>query len=335
MAKLNIGFIGCGGIAGAHMDALSRIASAKIVAFCDVDLEKAQKRAEQFGGGKVFQTPGEMMESVKLDAVWICLPPFAHGAAEMACIEAGVPFMVEKPINRSLQQARRIADAIAQKGLLTAAAYMNRYRKGVNQAKALFEEDPPVLAMGGWIGGTPRPDPARPITLWWIQKDKSGGQFVEQVTHTADLLRYLCGEAMQVSAFAATGFNKDIPGYTIEDAVAVSVKLANGGVALLYSCCASNAKGGVSLSVYGLRHAAEFTGWGHDATIYAVGTKSPKQYPGEGNIFEIEDRAFLTAVQKQDPSLVKSDYFDALKTLQLTLAVDRAISTARIVKVGM
>jgi len=171
--------------------------------------------------------------------------------------------------------------------------------------------------------------------MWWVQKEKSGGQFTEQVTHTVDLLRFLCGEAMQVSAFAATGFNNNIPGYNIEDAVGVSVKLANGGVALLYSCCASNARGGVILNVHALQHSAEFTGWGHDAVIYTAGGKKPQQIPGEGDIFEIEDRAFLRAVAKQDPSEILSDYFDALRTLQLTLAVDRAISTARIVKLGM
>ncbi|MGD9519232.1 MAG: Gfo/Idh/MocA family protein, partial [Armatimonadota bacterium] len=279
--------------------------------------------------------PGDMLEALKLHAVWICLPPFAHGVAEMTCIEAGVPFMVEKPINRTAQQARRIADAIEQKGLMTAAAYMNRYRKGVNRAKALFEEDPPVLTLGGWISGTPQPDPSRPISVWWVQKEKSGGQFVEQVTHTVDLVRYLCGEAMQVSAFSATGFNTNIPGYNIEDAVGVSIKLANGGVALLYSCCASNAAGGISLNVYAHDHAALFSGWGHDVTISTTGRKKHEEIPSEPNIFEIEDQAFLRAVEKQNPSLIKSDYADAFKTLQLTLAADRALSTARIVKLGM
>ncbi|MGD9520157.1 MAG: Gfo/Idh/MocA family oxidoreductase, partial [Armatimonadota bacterium] len=46
MAKLNVGFIGCGGIAQAHMTALSQIASAQMVGFCDIDLEKAQTYAE-------------------------------------------------------------------------------------------------------------------------------------------------------------------------------------------------------------------------------------------------------------------------------------------------
>lgn len=334
MAKLNVGFIGCGGIARQHMAAISKIASAKMTAFCDIELDRAKAAAEEYGG-RAFQVVGDMLESVKLDAVWICLPPFAHGQAEMACVEYGVPFMVEKPINRTIQQARRIAEAVARKGLITSVAYMNRYRKGVNRAKAMFEEDPPVLALGGWIGGTPKPDPARPISVWWVQKDKSGGQFVEQVTHTADLLRYLCGEVMQVSAYAATDFNTNIPGYTIEDAIAAAVKLANGGVALLYSCCASNAKGGIMLNVYALKHAAEFSGWGHDAVLYSAGRKKPTEVPGEENIFEIEDRAFLRAVATDNPAHIKCDYFDGLKTLELTLAVDRALSTARTVKLGM
>ncbi len=334
MAKLNVGFIGCGGIARQHMKALSNIASANMVAFCDVNLERAEQAAADYGGA-AFQTPAEMFEQVKLDAVWICLPPFAHGEAERACIEHGVPFFIEKPINRSLQQARRIAEMIERAGLMTSVGYMNRYRKGVNVAREIFAEDTPVLAMGGWIGGTPKPDPSWPISLWWIQKDKSGGQFIEQVTHTADLVRYICGEVMQVAAFKAEGFNRDIPGYTIEDAIAVSAKLAGGGVALLYSCCASNAKQGVALSIYALKHAAEFSSWNHDAVIYTAGRRKAREIAGEPNVFEIEDRAFIRAVQREDPSLIKCDYHDGLKTLELTIAVDRALSTGRIVKLGV
>ncbi|MBC7287866.1 MAG: Gfo/Idh/MocA family oxidoreductase, partial [Armatimonadetes bacterium] len=56
MAKLNVGFIGCGGIARQHINALTQIPTAKLIGFCDVDLQKARAVAEELGG-KAFQVP--------------------------------------------------------------------------------------------------------------------------------------------------------------------------------------------------------------------------------------------------------------------------------------
>lgn len=330
--KVRVGFIGSGGMAVAHTTAMEKIREAQIAAFCDVVPERARVLGEKYGA-PVFKAPAKMMDSVNLDCVYILLPPFAHGAAERAALERRIPFFVEKPINNNLRQAEEIAEAVARAGLLTAAGYMNRYRKGINRAKNMLEKDPAVLVLGGWISGTPNPQPDRPISLWWVQKKRSGGQFVEQVTHTVDLVRYLCGEAESVSAAAAQGFNTGIPDYDIDDAMAVTVKFKNGAVANLHACCASNAKGGVSLDVYAKQCAFTFRGWGHDTVIHRVG-KQEQTIPGEENVFELEDRAFLKAVRTGDHSRVRSTYEDAVKTLEITVAANKSAQSGRVMKLG-
>lgn len=313
----------------AHVNVCAKMTDdVEIVAFCDIREGLAQSRADEFGG-RAFLSSDEMYDAVDLDAVFITLPPFAHGA-EFGAIERGIPFIVEKPVNLYVAQAEAIAKAAAEKGVIASAAYMNRYRKGINEAREIFQEDPPVLSIGGWIGGTP--GVAREgIGVWWVQKDKSGGQLVEQVTHTVDLVRYLCGEATEVAAFAATGFNTDHPFYTIDDAAAVAVRFENGGVANLYSCCASNAAGGVTLDVYAKNAAARFSGWDHSATILRKGM-DPVQIAGEGDIFAIQDRAFIEAVRTGDPSGLKSTYADAVETLRITVAANEAIATGQVQK---
>ncbi|MFN7019657.1 MAG: Gfo/Idh/MocA family oxidoreductase, partial [Fimbriimonadales bacterium] len=47
---IRIGFVGTGGIAQAHFDALSQIEAAQLVAFCDLDAARAQRAAQRFGG---------------------------------------------------------------------------------------------------------------------------------------------------------------------------------------------------------------------------------------------------------------------------------------------
>ena len=75
---VKVGFIGTGGMAGAHMNTLKGFDDVEFVAMCDVVEEKAKARANEFGG-KPFTDYKEMFDKVDMDAVYICTPPFAHG----------------------------------------------------------------------------------------------------------------------------------------------------------------------------------------------------------------------------------------------------------------
>lgn len=325
--KVRIGFIGCGGIAEAHWNALSKLPEAELVAFYDIDEKKARAAAERFKG-RAYSSAEEMFEKAKLDAVYFCIPPFAHGA-EMLAVKHGIPFFVEKPVDIDLSRAKEIEAAVREKGLLTSVGYMNRYRRGVRTVKNLLELDPPILVLGGWIGGTPR---GGGIWSWWIQKDKSGGQFHEQVTHTVDLARFFCGDAEIVQASAAKGLNKEVPeAYSIEDASVVNIKFKGGAVASLWASCSANAGGGgVSLSVYSSNMTALFTGWEHSLRLIRSG-EDTVEIRGEADIFSIEDRAFIDAVKAKDQSLVMSSYADGVKTIEITLAANRSMETGETV----
>lgn len=132
--KLKIGFIGTGNIAGSHLPNLQKRDDVELAAFCDVALEKAEQRAGEYGG-KAYSSVKEMFDSANLDAAFICLPPFAHGEAEYACIESKVPFFIEKPVGMDVGQMKEVADAIDKANLLTFVGYMNRYRYGINRAR--------------------------------------------------------------------------------------------------------------------------------------------------------------------------------------------------------
>lgn len=330
---LNVAFVGAGGIARAHLQALLSLdgVDVTITGFADPDADRCAARVQELQAARPDAIPRTfadgvvMIESVPADVVYIVLPPFAHGPAEKACLTRGIPFFVEKPIGLDPGLTREIAAEVERRGLMTCAGYMNRYRQGVQQARAILQQQPPVLIHGGWVGGSP----ARVPGSWWPQKHLSGGQIVEQSTHTFDLVRYLAGEAVEVCAEAAVGFNKGIPNYTIEDASAVTIRLASGGVATVFSCCAANGGGGgVWLSVFAPDTTFLFTGWEHSLTILRQGAE-PTSVPGEPDIFAIEDRAFLNAVASGDGSGILSTYSDAARTLELTLAANRAIETRR------
>jgi len=326
--RIAVALVGSGGMARQHAQAYQRIDDARIVGFCDVKLERAQALAAEYGG-EAFSDPAEMLETLKPDGAYVLLPPFAHGEAEFACLEQKTPFFVEKPINLDLAQAEEIARRVQESRLLTAAGYLNRYRTGVQQAREMLAEDPAVLSLGGWIGERPEVNPEEPISIWWVDKSKSGGQFIEQVTHTVDLVRFLMGEATEVRACAADGFIQGIPGYNIEDAWAVAIKFASGGVANLWACCASNARSSVTLDVYAQDCAFEFRGWHHDCNIFRTGQEEPEAIPRDDDCFYLEDVAFVDMLRSGEQSNVQSDYADGLESLRITIAADQSVATGQ------
>jgi predicted dehydrogenase len=328
-------------MAGAHLKSIGPMPDAQIVAFCDIDQSKTDARVTDLkalrpdAAPQTFTDVPTMLDSVELDVVYILLPPFAHGPAELACLAHRKPFFVEKPIGLDWGRTREIAAETERLGLLTGAGYMNRYRAGVQRARELLRDDPAALVYGGWIGGSPNPQPGdRNIGSWWVQKDKSGGQIVEQCTHTFDVARCLCGEATEVFAYAANGFNRNLYNYTIDDASTVVIQFASGAVAnLMSACCANGGGGGVTLNVYAHGATYLFTGWEHSLKILRKG-QEPEEIKGEDDIFAVEDRAFLNAVRTGDGTLVQSTYADAARTLELTLAANESIATGKPVEVG-
>lgn len=332
MAKktVRVAFVGSGGMAEAHSKPLKAMAGVELVGYCDVQIDSAKDKAARYGG-QAFTCAEEMLDKVEPDAVYVCLPPCGHGV-ELELARRGIPFFVEKPIGIEMGLTNSIAAAVTKKKLLTCAGYMNRYRRSVQTVRELLEKDPAILVLGGWIGGSPGAAKGG-IMSWWVQKDKSGGQFLEQVTHTVDLARFLCGEAVEVHAVAAKGLNKAAPpGYTIEDASAVNIKFKSGGVANLCACCSACAGGGgVFLNVFANKTTALFTGWEHTVKLMQSG-KDTIEIRGEGDIFAIEDAAFIKAVRTGSSAGIMSPYTDAAKTLAISVAANESMKTGKPVK---
>lgn len=341
--KIRVGLIGCGGISNSHLAGLSKFEDVELAAFCDIIVERAQKHADQYGGA-VYDDAARMLEGTKLDAAYILIPTYAHGAPERACVAAGVPFLVEKPLGLDPGDLRNLSAEVEASGLIACAGFMNRYRKSVNHVKGLLKDDPAILLDGAWIGGPPLRKEgdyfaSAPIGQWWPIKARSGGQFVEQVIHTVDLARYLVGEATEVYAFAARGFNQKLPNliqnYDLDDAMVVSMKFANGAVGNIMSACSIGSGGGVFLNVWAAQHTAKFTDWAHNVQIYTPGAKEPEAIKSDEDIFPVEDRHFLDAVKTGDRSKIRCTYADGVKTTLLALAANESAETGQPVPVRL
>ena len=333
MDKVRLAFIGSGGIVRSHLDqGLKDFPDVEFAAWCDLNEETAAARKEQVGGqGAIYTAAAQMLDEVKPDAVYIMLPPFAHGPSEQLVIERQIPFFVEKPVAIDLPTALQVAEGAAKHNLITAVGYMNRYRKSVQRVREIIGQQTPVMLHGGWLGGGPRE--TSPIFRWWVQKNQSGGQFTEQTTHTIDLARYLFGDVKEVYAVPVRDRRPRPDFFTIEDASMVQLTFANGAAGNLYSSCSTSQGGGVSLTAWTTDMRAEFTGWEHSVQIHLPGNEQVS-IPGEPNIFSLEDRAFVDSVKAGKNVGLLATYEDGLAATAIASAANESMETGKPVAVA-
>ncbi len=321
--KVRIAFIGCGGIAGAHLSRLSELEDVEFVAFCDPVEEKAANYAKIYGGN-VYGDFRIMFEKEKFDACYICVPPFAHEGQEELCIENKIPFFVEKPVHIDLEKGRKIAEKVKESKIITSVGYVLRYLDIVEQAREIIKNEKIAITRGIYYGQVPN-------TGWLIKKQLSGGQLIEQATHTVDMMRYLVGEVEEVFAYKFEGINNKIYseyGYDVEDASSVLMKFDNGVIGNLTCTWLWS---GYNSSVEIVGKDVIMTHQGNYLTIDR-GDKKETFISNLDPMLE-EDKAFIKAVRENNPAYIKSDYIDGFKTFEITIKSNYSMNEGRPVKI--
>ena len=105
--KLNIAFIGAGGRARDNLDALR---AENVIAMCDVDQKRAAKSFEEYPQIPKYRDFRQMLEKEKnIEAVVVSTPDHTHAVATMMALRMGKHVYCEKPLTRTIQEARAIA----------------------------------------------------------------------------------------------------------------------------------------------------------------------------------------------------------------------------------
>jgi predicted dehydrogenase len=319
MQKTRLGFIGAGGIAHRHFGVLRTMEDVHIAALCDPDQTRAADAARETGA-VAYADHEAMLAAEELDAVFICVPPFAHGAPERACIAKGLPFFVEKPISLDIGLAEEIAAAVKDTGLITAVGYHWRYLDTMDEARAHLARNAPHLIQGFWLDQTPPPQ-------WWWNQDQSGGQVVEQATHVIDAARFLAGDVTEVFGMSARRDRDDFQGLTVPTATAATLRFASGAIANLSATCLLRWNHRVGLHVFADGMAMEITD--HDLMV-DVGQGRPVRH-AQGDPVWREDRDFIEAVQGRE-NRIRCPYAEALLTHRVALAVSQSARDGALVK---
>jgi predicted dehydrogenase len=319
MPATRVGLVGAGGVAQRHARVLSDLPEVLLVGVTDVVPEAARKLAAEHGAKAFPEVAALLAEGV--DAVYVCVPPFAHGPAERAVIQAGVPLFVEKPIEINLEKARETAQLIAQKGLLTGVGHHWRYSSVVERAREVLGDRPVRLVTGAWLDKVP------PVA-WWPRRDRSGGPVVEQAAHVLDLARHLAGEVTAVSAIG-NGTPPEVNGADIDGATAATLRFASGAVGTLAATCVLGWKQRAGLEIYADGLALTITE--EKLTVHDGGGDWGMDVDPDAARIAV-DRAFVEAVRGAGDD-VRVPYAEALRTHAVATAIAASVSIGRPVAV--
>lgn len=199
--RLNVGLIGLGRLGRVYArDLATRIPETRLAAVSDVSAGLAAQVADEFDVPRAFESPHDLLADPQVDAVVVASPTHTHREVVVSALDRKKPTFCEKPLALSLDESRRIQEAVERSGAFFQMGFMRRFDPGYVAGKRQIEEGrigTPVV-----FKSTSR-DPYRP-SLEYANPASSGGILVDMGIHDFDLARWFMGDVATVSAIGGT-----------------------------------------------------------------------------------------------------------------------------------
>lgn len=194
--------IGCGRIAVNHIKAALNN-HLEIAAVCDIVPEKMELLLAKYGleGDPTirrYTDYREMLAENDLTLASIATESGIHAEIALACIDAGVNVIIEKPMAMSMADAEEIIRRSQEKRVKVSACHQNRFNVAVQETRRALEEGRfGKLSHGSihvrWNRNKEYYDQA-PWRGTWAQ---DGGCLMNQCIHGIDLLRWMMGNEVE------------------------------------------------------------------------------------------------------------------------------------------
>ncbi|XID95645.1 Gfo/Idh/MocA family protein [Paenibacillaceae bacterium WGS1546] len=255
MTKVNVGMIGCGGIAmGKHLPSLAKIPEAQTVAFFDVAPDRAHDAKNKFGthDARVYHDVHELLRDPGVHVVHVCTPNDTHAEISIAALEAGKHVLCEKPMAKSAADARRMLETSERTGKKLSIAYQNRYRADSRWLYQACREG----KLGEIYVAKAHAVRRRAVPTWGVFLDlekQGGGPLIDIGTHALDLALWMMDNyeprtvlGSSYRKLAEQGSQANLWGpwkpseFTVEDSAFAMITMKNGATVWLESSWALN-----------------------------------------------------------------------------------------------
>lgn len=129
--------VGVGHLGQHHARVYKEMPGVELIGVCDASEERAREIAER------FEVPAftDFRELPELDLVNVATPTVHHFEVASYFLERGVPVLVEKPIAKTLDEARALCELAARRGVPLQVGHIERFNP-VIQAIRDFEIEP-------------------------------------------------------------------------------------------------------------------------------------------------------------------------------------------------
>jgi predicted dehydrogenase len=198
MNEYNIGIVGLGWVAGAHIETFKQVSGARVTAVCSRRQLDEQQLARQYGQPlKVYNDYAAMLADPNIHVIDICTEHPLHPAQAIAAAQAGKHLIIEKPLAIEYDDTVRMRNAIKQAGVQAGVCFEVRFSQHATVIRSVLAEG--LLGalhygevdyyhgIGPWYGQFP----------WNVKKDKGGSSLLTAGCHALDALLMCMGSEVE------------------------------------------------------------------------------------------------------------------------------------------
>ena len=235
--RLRFGILGCGVIGPHHARAIAGLDSAELVAVADVVPELAEKLAGEYECSW-HTSLEEMLSGADVDAVCVCTPSGMHADDAIAALEAGKDVVIEKPVDVTLKAADRLLEVQRATARKVAVVSQHRFDAATRAVQEAVSND----EFGRLTSGSAE-------VRWWRSQEyydsggwrgtwalDGGGVLINQAIPSIDLLQWLMGPVVEVTAYTGQLAHERIE---VEDTAVAILKFAGGALGTIVATTAA------------------------------------------------------------------------------------------------
>ncbi|AZN43125.1 Gfo/Idh/MocA family protein [Paenibacillus albus] len=204
--NMRIAGIGCGPMGALHYSMIGKIPGLELIALCDIDKNKLSQLADSLGVERKFTDITQMLDEIIPDAVAVIGPPALHILVAEACLERQIPFLCEKPISLTTEDALRLERLADKYGDCGQVGYTSRYSPAQRLAKNVSRSA--EFGKISYVATTHLTCSNLGTTSFWGTATRAEGLIHAHGVHAIDLWRFLGGDPLTVSA-SVTGDRAD------------------------------------------------------------------------------------------------------------------------------
>ncbi len=232
MKKIRLGLIGLGnmGTPVAQMLTDGQCPEIQLAAICDSSAKRLEYARGEYPDTPLFLNAEEMMDSGLVDMVYIAVPHYDHTTLAIEAFRRGLHTMVEKPAGVSVKAVREMNKAAEAAGVKFGMMFQSRTIGAFQKTKELLDsgEFGQIRSVSWLVTNWYRSQAYYDSGSWratWA--GEGGGVLLNQCPHNLDLLQWLCGMPVEITAKCSVAQWHDIE---VEDDVAAILRYENGAL---------------------------------------------------------------------------------------------------------